>query len=920
MAGILLQPYAGEPPTDDMIRRAYDLGGDEYLYLTATMALERRRERIAPPVQQADGGAHLVFHKALRLLAGRPLLTRTEERVALLRAAQEIARDDPVLGAQLRHDVTSWLGALSELAERGVHLESGVPEDLADRVVHPRVCELLLALQSACRRQHEDFGRETFEDAARAFLDGEFRPPRKVVMEGFTYLTPLQHYFAARCAEQGVDVAFVYPFRRAQAYGFAIMSRTYAGFIPRSGRATFNTPLAGEGGTALQDLQSRLFSDESAASTMPDDGTVFLEAYGHRHAEVAACVHRIREYLDDSCEPSGIAVVTRDASFHSILQEEADRQGLPVWLSIPPRMLLLTPVGRFVLTLYEVWDGGALSLDAEALEALLTSGWLGAVAQESAERFNALKAQLFARCRTQEDWAAAFAQARRLRDALSNGGDSRIPAGGLPEQAVAAWERVVAQVELLCRRLFAAPEQSIGDHIRWLQEALDQLAPEDLFRHEFEVVVRIREALKAVAESSSVPVTAAEFGDVLLGLAQEYERAAEEDAAADPPDRIWVTTPEGIDNCPREVVFYLGVDDRRVPRAATPPWPLDAFDLEAYAERERYLFLAVVRAARRHLHLTFARHEQGQEYRPSPYLRECAQLLGRGDIPPATGPVPSASPAPPGEPPLVAARRRTYDLAEVAHFALCPYRYKLERLDPRARQYRDPFQVRFLAGAVWLQLAVTHLRRTGRTSAGGTGNRFATLEWALEAARESVRGYFPGLREADWATVEAYVRREFRNQAEYKNNYPLEAVPGAEGRYMVTEDDRVTEVRAPVREALKNGLYAEPYLGAFLRAEWLIPGRPHTGPAVTEADGVPVFAELYDAVQWWQKAVKAAYYHETTREQDTDFARRAADAYNVTRDEVRAWVQRLEAGRYPKHPGEHCQYCPVRGECLGLGP
>jgi hypothetical protein len=340
MNGVALQTYSGEPPGDDTLRRTLALDGGNYWYLTATMALERWRDDIAPACQRTDDGPHLVFHKALRLLMDRPLLTRTEERVALLRAAQEVARTDPTLGAQLRHDVTSWLDALAELTGRGLCLESGLPADWADRVVQPRVCELLRTLQRACRVQHADFGRQPFEGAARAFLEGEFRPPPRVVLEGFTYLTPLQHYFAARCAEQGADVVFVYPSRREQAYGFAVMSRTYRAFMPRSGRAPFQTHLAGEAGTALQTLQARLFSDESDAATTPDDGTVWLEAYGHRHAEVAACVGRIRQCLDDGYEPGQIAVVMRDASFQPILQEEADRQGLPVRLSIPPRLLL----------------------------------------------------------------------------------------------------------------------------------------------------------------------------------------------------------------------------------------------------------------------------------------------------------------------------------------------------------------------------------------------------------------------------------------------------------------------------------------------------------------------------------------------------------------------------------------------------
>jgi len=133
MAGIALQPFDGAPPADETLRRVLALNSDNYLYLTATLALERWREEMAPPRQQTDDGPHLVFHKALRLLMGRPHLSRTDERVALLRAAQEIARADPGLGAQLRHDVSSLLEALADLAGQGIHLEGTLPADLAGR-------------------------------------------------------------------------------------------------------------------------------------------------------------------------------------------------------------------------------------------------------------------------------------------------------------------------------------------------------------------------------------------------------------------------------------------------------------------------------------------------------------------------------------------------------------------------------------------------------------------------------------------------------------------------------------------------------------------------------------------------------------------------------------------------------------------
>lgn len=164
---------------------------------------------------------------------GSPPLSRTEKLVALRRTADEIAATDPGLGARLRHDVASWQEALAKLDERGIDPTTDLTA-VAGELVHPRVGDLLAALRAG-RRRHAPGGRNPFELAARAFLAGDFLRGRRVVMDGFTFLRPLQEYFARRCDEQGAEVTFLYPRRVEQAHGFAVMRRTYSVFLPRAG-------------------------------------------------------------------------------------------------------------------------------------------------------------------------------------------------------------------------------------------------------------------------------------------------------------------------------------------------------------------------------------------------------------------------------------------------------------------------------------------------------------------------------------------------------------------------------------------------------------------------------------------------------------------------------------------------------------
>jgi hypothetical protein len=268
------------------------------------------------------------------------------------------------------------------------------------------------------------------------------------------------------------------------------------------------------------------------------------------------------------------------------------------------------------------------------------------------------------------------------------------------------------------------------------------------------------------------------------------------------------------------------------------------------------------------------------------------------------------------------ARRDRYTLADVAHFALCPYRYKLEALDHGARMYRDAndaFQLVPLAQATWLHLALLHVERAGRSARGSAAVQ-ALFDGAIEATRDAAAAAFPGLRNLHWHTVERYVRRDLAGVADRAGTYTVRAIPGETTPYVLPDGDRVIQVEAPVRHAFLKGDYRYPFHGDLTREEWLLPGQApgNAQSQFSQAEGVRVFASLYHAVQWWSRASTTAYFFHQTRGQGGNFAAQQAQAYASIQEEVRTWLPLIEAGSYPKHPGEHCHLCPVRGECLGL--
>jgi hypothetical protein len=927
MADILILQYEGESPTDEQVRHELGLppGTDTYTYIVATLAQERRRKGLAPAHQVSpDDERHLVFHKAIRYFlkkVGRSVLTRAEERVLIQRAIQLVATD-PATERVLRHDVFAWRDGLMHLAEEGLDLTTGISPDIEDRLVGPGVGQVLQDLQRAFRDLLVGHDRRPFEETAFSYIQAEYQPTPLVIMEGFTFFTPLQRAFIDVCRGRGARLAFVYPYSAAQARGFEVMQDTYEPILPSATIRRLPAPMRAATDTNLATLRSQLFADTPAAGGGPsgDDGSVRVLGFNHRHHEVAACIQAIGEMLQRGTDPGKIAVVMRDAgAFQALLQEEAELQDLSVTLGIPPRLLLLTPIGRFALTLYQVWKDNALQMTADQLEEILASGWLGAHVQATIDAFAAVKAQVFARCETRAEWQASLDRIHELRENLPAA--SRLPVATVDDDTLDLWRGALQQVEDLCRRLFAAGQRSIGEHIKLLLDELSRLASADLLEAERAVVERIREVLLQLSEESSVPIDPGEFGEVLNSLVREYRRADSDDEIPDEPGKIWITTPEGIDGYEKPIVFYLGVDNHRVPRAYTEPWPLQDGDVSGHTRRERYLFLAVLRATTRRLRLSYARLDQEGTYRASQYLDEASGLLPAPAI--STEPAPAlripALAESPEDPLLLRARRGTYGLAEIAHFALCPYRYKLERLDASARRYHDGFQMKFLAQGRWLDLLLTNISQQGHSTTG-PAEVLAMLRAAKDATEPRVRADFPGLGEPDWYTLSRYVQRDLEYESRRAGTYPFSVTSAPRLEVVVPDGQRAIRIDVQLRHAIKKGLYLYPYLTDVLREEWLLPsaGDPQDSPAEQDRDGLRLFTSQYHAVQWWSQAVTKAFYHRVTQGQHTSFAREQPAAYEHLQADIAERLPMIEAGYYPKHPGNHCKLCPARAECLGL--
>jgi hypothetical protein len=899
MAGVRLHLYDGDPPPWADV--ASILGTDDFTYLTANSAIElMRKDEAAPPRQMADDEVLLAFTRAMRHLIGRATLTRTEERVLLRRALARVTAGADL--ARYRRDAKEWVAGLAELESAG-KLRS--THDLEPLTLTPALAKVLADISGAVDNLRREMGVASrgFEHEVRSWLADRPDLGRVLAMEGFTFLTPLQRHLIDTVAPRS-DVHMFVPYRQEQSRLFEQVRRTYDAWWGTAEELSTPVHAALSVGASLDALY---------VTPMPPGSPLELVQYPHVHDEVRACIGRVAAYLDSGRPARDIGIVMpRRGDYDTLLQEEASLQSLPVTLGLPPRLLLLTPVGRFVLGLYDVAAGETFTLSAENFEGMLASGWLGALAQRSVHEFRAVKNQLFARCRTLEEWLSVLdgVESRSVHD----GGPSRYASDWVEAREVVVWRESLQRVSELTQALFEAGERSIGEHVRRLLEALSELSDAQVLAEERAVIARVKEALEASTTSTSLPVRPDEFGEVLTNLATEYEEASiSEDDALRRGDKIWVTTPEGVDGIRRPIVFFLGVDASRMPRPVPDAWPLQSAAPAEHLIRERYMFGAALRAATEYIHLSCARRVLDGATLPSPLVLS----VGIPVRAPAMS-TPSVAALPTTAPPAARAVREEYTLHELAQFGLCPYRYKLERLQPQARRYTSPLHVPLLAQGRWIHAALRRLEVSGRSYPGDSLE--PVLQDAAEQVKNSVLRQFPGMAPLDKRTTTSRVRTELHDIADYlRRQFPTEFHQPPAHRLLVERAGRAQFVVVAARHMATQGVIGRELLNDLVHEEWLRPAPTAATALAPEVDGLRLFSGKDAAFTWWRDTIRATYGASVThgRRDVLERYRRNVESAKAQMVEL---IDQIEAGHLPRRPGHHCNSCPVQEECLGRNP
>ncbi|GHO61329.1 hypothetical protein KSC_002210 [Ktedonobacter sp. SOSP1-52] len=927
---VVFLTYEGNPPHDDLLRNRLGLPYlntwtsekpmPDYWYLVPTAGLEWQRRNLAPEIQiqerlrreisrQQEFGVKLLFRKALihfMALGPQPrIATRVSELVHLRRAVFSLDLE-PEMREQVLRDRYAWIEAIRAVEEEGLDLTVSSLEH-ENLFVDPAVAELMGKIQTSFRQQLTSQDEVLFETAARAFLlSDDFQPPPLVVMEGFTRLTPLQLLFVERCLRiPKCTIWFILPFRATQVEGFEAIKHTYHKLQTLPHKKVQELLRGLREPTALVALQQSLFSEESVRGTGEPESVV-IEAYPTRQQEVAACVQHLKRYLDANPEHQ-IAVVTRDPlKYRTLLREEAALldPAFAERFDIPPAHLLLTPVGRFVLSLYNAWSNGKLILHAELFRSILASGWLGRRAKNSVPLFRSIEPAFFAHCENYDSWQRAFTA---LDAAISKSAAGRTLAAWCTPDDSALWRKAMDIVVSLTQQLFDGQTRILSEQILRLQSTLETLDLQDVQEDEKKIIRNILIALQSFQDSSELELDAEEVGEVLNSLIRQREDAENH-------ERITVTGPESLDGLQKDIIYYLGVDEHRVPRPPGDNWPLAEIDSsqQQHQIQERYLFLATVRAATKNVHLTYAEIDDRQACGPSLYLDEVARILEYGQVPFADRPTA-------GEQqkvettidPIGFVQRDTYAVGELAQFQVCPRRYYLQRMTRTGNYYRDPWQVRFLVQSALLTHALTAFQT--QYPSGVQIEKFPDImsKLALEAALAQAKATYTGYTDADWFFLAQQTQSRLVNAPAWiKQHWPAELIVRVESRQdafvsLRGSNGRTINLRAATRFVIRGGDRRYVYTEDLLAEEWLLPSR-NNDPTDSR----------YQAVRWWGNLIRNV----VKSPHSVHIGNPMSIKLNNTQYElasIEEVIAQVEKGIYQAHPGDHCHYCPVKSLCIG---
>ncbi|MCS0173692.1 nuclease-related domain-containing protein [Vibrio alginolyticus] len=915
--------YKGYAPSKDMtmefLGEEFGAGqiNDSCTYLVATAGLERLRGRENPGAAEQKG--NLLFDKVIEKMMNKRMLTKADTVILLRRIINAEFVDDEPRRQQLNTDVYDLYNKILELDSAEFDLSNRHSREkaalsctsAASFEEFAKLKELLIQALSE-QDAHDVIG--TSNQAILDWLKNEYVPHPTIIMEGFTRLTPIQKLYVDHCLGFGCTVVFLYSYDEKQKWGFSNQDHIVSAFkdVTVETLQYHDQPLelvndlnALKGNLfdlqTITDNKRKLREDDHRYSS--EDGSVTATEYNFISQEIEDVCAKIKSLLmQTSTGKKKIAIVTRDLGtyapqFISKIQNDAY---LNQYLDLPQRKLLQTPFGRFILSLYKIWDheNERLVVDCNAFSELIASGWLGQALRETLADFEFIK-PLFSKSQTIQQWEHVLTRTYNVNDE----DNSRFPLASLKHRDVLfkQWLGTLKHLDTVCARLFSKElgNHDIAQHISLLGEELDRFLEENPFSGtEAKLLKQLKGVFNDLEKTESITLSYQEFGLIINGMAttaeqmiDEYDRNWSQDKT-----QIKIVMPESIDglmtNGPDgyDIIYYVGADNQRLPKKSSHDWLFDSKELLGDLEVndsnkfERYLFLSVFRSAKEQFHLSFSRYDGSQNNDKSIYYTLLAKRLA------VTEHQKSADSNQTSWNWSATANVRAVDevksvsVAEMMVYTLCPYRYLLEKVSSRPGCYKTEWQLTLYSGSQWKQGILFAAAMSGEAITEEMLTGLKDNVW-----QSAIAPYYPYISDLEADTRESYL--QLSKLAQY-------SAVTFDKRYKVKSLGEGFTLQLPTGQLFwgENTISdnSNDFLQTVVSNELLLPVAKDSDDAndAHQTQAQKVFFDIHRQIK-----------NKMNQKEQTSFIES---------------IREMSRRSFVKQSGNHCNYCPSNKLCLSM--
>lgn len=886
---------------------------DSCTYLVATTGLERLRRRENPgAAEQKD---NLLFEKVIEKMMNKRMLKKTDTIILLRRIINAEFADNEPRRQQLNADIYDLYNKFLELDSAEIDLSNGfirqkVESFWTSQVSFKEFTLLKSALTKALSKHDAQDAIGTSSEAISHWIKNEYVPHPTIIMEGFTRLTPIQKLYVDQCLSFGSTVVFLYSYDEQQKWGFSNQDHIVSAFKD----ATVETlqyhdqPLESENDLnalkgnlfelqTITDNKCKLHEDDHHYSS--EDGSVTATEYNFISQEIEDVCAKIKSQVKGkSTRKKKIAIVTRDLGtyapqFISKLQNDAD---LNQYLDLPQRKLLQTPFGRFILSLYKIWDheNERLVVDCNVFSDIIASGWLGRGLRETLADFEFIK-PLFSKSQTLQQWEHVLTRTYNVNDK----DNSRFPLASLKNRDILfkQWLGALMHLDTVCTRLFDKElgNRDIAQHISLLSEELGRFLEDNpLSGTEATLLKQLKDVFKDLEKTESITLTHQEFGSIINSLATTEEQMIDEH------DRNWsqdktqikIVMPESIDglmtNGPDgyDIIYYVGADNQRLPKKSSHDWLFDSKallgDLEVNDSNkfERYLFLSVFRCAKEQFHLSFSRYDGSQSNSKSIYYTLLAKRLAVSENQKIADSKQIAWNWDAAAKVKMVGEVKNVSVAEMMVYTLCPYRYLLEKVSSRAGCYKTEWQLTLYSGSQWKQGILFAAATSGEVISEQMLKRLKSDVW-----QSKIAPYYPYISDLEADTRESYLqlsKLEQYSKVTFDKRYKFKNL----GEGFTLESPKEQRFWGKNTTSSSDNRL----LQTVINNEFLLPVAKDSDDA-NDTPQVKAQKVFFDA--------KA----EMNKEEEASFIEN---------------IRKMSRQSFVKQPGNHCKLCPSNRLCLPM--